>query len=120
MRAAAADPVASRAADGGGLLALAQRFRFAEHLPAEADDRHVGGGKVLAGAVGNQALAVLGERVLLGNALHAREGAVLLVLAVDQVIIASVSQRDIAWAELGELPVTALLELRALVDRERP
>ena len=69
MRAAAADPVAFRAADGGGLFALAQRFRFVEHQPAEADDRHVGGGEVLARAVGDQTLAVLGERVLLGNAL---------------------------------------------------
>src|SRR5215813_244125 len=102
MRAPAADPVAFQAADGGRLLALAQRFRFAEHQPAETDDRHVGGREVLAGAVGDQALAVLGERVLLGNALHACEGAVLLVLAVDQVIVASVSQRDIARTELGE------------------
>src|SRR5262249_29391822 len=54
---------------------------------AELDDADVGRTEMLAGAVLHRALAVLDRGVLLADAGDAREGVVLLHLAVDQVLV---------------------------------
>ena len=62
-------------------------------------------------AVGDAALAVLDHRVLLGHAAHAGEADVLLHLAIDQVFVRAIADRDVVLVDLGDDAV-AVLELR--------
>ena len=75
---------------------------------------------MLARAVGDDALAVLGQRVLLRDPAHARERPVLLVVAVDQEVVRAIAQGHEARSELGHLAVSAFLELGALLVGKRP
>src|SRR5689334_19008258 len=69
------------------LASLGQRARSIEHDAAEARDGRIGRRQMLTRAIGDQPLAVLRQRILLGNAVDAGERAVLLLLAVDQVVV---------------------------------
>src|SRR6266404_3068118 len=81
--------------------------------------RHVGRREVFARSIEDDALAVLCERVLLGDAFHTGKAAVFLVLAVDQVVVRAVAQRNVARAELGELAEAAFLEAAAFFRGQR-
>src|SRR6185369_1918581 len=117
---AAAHAIPRRAPRRLRLAALAERARLLEHRAPEPHHRDVGGCEVFPRPVGDQALAVLRQRVMLGDAAHSGERAVLLLLAVEEIVVGAVAQRHVARPELGELAVAALLEARALLLGERP
>src|SRR5579883_1470402 len=68
-------------------LALLQRAGEFHDGFAEMHDAKIGRAEMLAGAVGNRALAVLQRGVLLGDALDAGVAFGLLQLAIDQVVV---------------------------------
>src|SRR5271166_6197656 len=74
---------------------------------------------MLAGAVGDRALAVLHGGVLLGDALDAGIAPGLLQLAIDQVVVALVAQRQVILVDLGDHAI-ALVVAVALGLRQRP
>src|SRR5580765_8419134 len=110
---AAAHAIPRRAPRRLRLAALAERACLLEHRAPEAHHRDVGGREVLPRAIRDQALAVLRQRVLLGDAAHTGERAVFLLLAVEEIVVGTVAQCHVARPELGELAVAALLETRA-------
>src|ERR1700688_3578352 len=73
---------------------------------------------MLAGAVGDRALAVLHRGVLLGHALDAGIALCLLQLAVDQVVVRLVAQRNIIVVDLRYHAIAAVIGV-ALGFRQR-
>ena len=112
---AGADAVGAGVARGGRLGALADGGSRVEQHAAHRDDADVRDAEVLAGAVGYLAHALLDGEVLLAGALDAGEGEVLLLLAVDEVVVAHVADGPVAagdglgvdalpLAEVGDVP----------------
>src|SRR4029079_10267391 len=86
---------AGAGAHGVAVLVLDVRRRFAllqragglHHQLAEMHDAQIGGAEMLAGPVGDKALAVLHRSVLFGDALDAGIAFGLLQLAIDQIVV---------------------------------
>src|ERR1700733_9901357 len=74
-------------------------------------DSEIGRAEMLAGAVGDRALAVLHRGVLLRDALDAGVAFGLLQLAVDQIAVRLVAQRNIILVVLRDHAVAAAIEL---------
>src|SRR6266702_6050886 len=74
-------------------LAVLKRARQIHHDFPEMHDAEIGRTEMLAGPVGDRALAVLHGGVLLGDALDAGIAPGPLELAVDQIVVALVAQR---------------------------
>src|SRR5260370_502048 len=81
-------------------------------------DAEIGRAEMLAGAVGDRALAVLYGRVLLGHALDAGVALGLLQLAVDQIVVRLVAQRHVVLVDFGDHTVAGSIGL-ALGLRQR-
>src|SRR3989442_10627306 len=82
-------------------------------------DAEIGRSEMLAGAVGDRALAVLHGGVLFGNALDAGVALGLLQFSVDQIIVALVAQRHVILVDFRDHAVAAVIGV-ALGLRDRP
>src|ERR1700722_6351765 len=92
-------------------LALLQRAGGLHHQFAEMHDAEIGRAETLAGAVGDRPLAVLHRGVLFRDALDAGIAFGLLQLAVDQIVVRLVTQRNIILVELRDHAVAAAIEV---------
>ena len=100
-------------------LALLQRAGGFHHQLAEMHDAEIGRAEMLAGAVGDRALAVLHRGVLFGHALDAGVAVGLLQLAVDQIVVGLVAQRHVVLVDHRHHAVAAGVAV-ALGLRQRP
>src|SRR5215216_1113694 len=117
---------AGAGAHGIAILVLEVRRRFAflqraggiHHQLAEMHDAEIGRAEMFAGAVGDRALAVLHRGVLFRHALDAGVAVGLLQLAIDQIIVRLVAQRNIILVDLRHHAVAAVIAI-ALGLRQR-
>src|SRR6185503_13592197 len=98
---ARADGIAPCRSGGLRFTAGLQGPRGAHQQLAELDDRHIGRTEMLPGAVLDRTHAVLDRGVLLAHAFDAGEGLVLLDLAIEQVVVARIADRNVAVVDLG-------------------
>src|SRR3954464_11187239 len=82
-------------------------------------DAEIRRAEMLAGAVGDQALAVLHGGVLFGDALDAGIAFGLLQLAVDQIVVGPITQRNVILVDFRHHAVAAVVTV-ALGLRQRP
>ena len=99
-------------------LALLQRAGGIHHQLAEMHDAEIGRAEMFAGAVGDRPLAVLHGGVLFGHALDAGVAIGLLQLAIDQIVVRLVAQRNIILVDLRHHAVAAVIAV-ALGLRQR-
>src|ERR1700733_4695682 len=74
-------------------------------------DAEIGRAEMLAGAVGDRSLAVLHRGVLFRDALDAGIAFGLLQLAIDQIVVRLVAQRNIILVDLRDHAVAAAIEI---------
>src|SRR5262245_36352633 len=75
---------------------------------------------MLAGSIGDESLALLRHLVLLRYAAHARKGAMLLLVAVDEIVVRTIAHGDVSTPHLRHLAVSAPLQQGAFLRAERP